>query len=148
MKYIKIFELFNQGEYYEEVSFNDVKSNRIVSFTKSDYDRLKSDLKIDLYFINRAHVNINSVDYSPELLNILRLDCNIIQIGKKMNNTFYGPVMELYIYNYSDEYYFIISQFRFLNSDGTTNHVTSPKLYKCDRLDGLKVFLKDKSVLV
>lgn len=121
MKYLQIYENFDNVEYYEEISiytFIDLR-NKSLDIDEAEFDKIKSVIG----------------EFNPENLKIKIWPDFAKEQGVKKDVCvqFYIPNKGTwcYIHILSDEYYII--------------HITNKEgYYKCDQLEGLEKLLKDK----
>jgi hypothetical protein len=128
MRHIKLFEGFNKDEYYEEIeelyddedTFSPI-SSELKKSIKSWFE-LTDDKICSLGFYITEELNIDIRDYN---INISSLDGSL-----------WLNLMEMV-----DEYYYI--QFGHIEN----GQVKLDGHYRCDQLDGVKKFLKDKGII-
>jgi hypothetical protein len=144
MKHLKLFrEGFGKDDYYVEISVNEIEPKRVTGMDPDDFDKLRGLVGNRNYNISsvsrtdRAMVNVMVHDYNHRLLEVVRKDCFMVRIGK--GDAGYTN-RELYIYNYDDEYYFVISQIWYNERGAMT---PTPRFWKCDQWDGLMELIGD-----
>ena len=121
MKYLQIYENFDNAEYYEEISiytFIDLR-NKSLDIDEAEFDKINS-------VLSEFNPNALKIKTWPDFVK----DPNI---KRDVYVQFYIPNKGTwgYIHVLSDEYYII--------------HITNKEgYYKCDQIEGLKKLLKDK----
>ena len=121
MKYLQIYENFDNAEYYEEISiytYIDLR-NKSLDIDEVEFDKINS-------VLSEFNPNALKINTWPDFVkdpNIKRDVCVQFYIPNK--GTW------VYIYILSDEYYII--------------HITNKEgYYKCDQIEGLEKLLNDK----
>ena len=128
MKHIKLFEGFNNDDYYQEIDYDDWWDNReiriemssrtievisgILMFWDIDVDDNK-----DMISAYNQNVSIKNYDY------------------------------EIKVYEVDDEYFYVQVTRSYPGSTPAGSTFKQLSWYKCDQFDGLKKLLKDKEII-
>jgi hypothetical protein len=152
MKHIKLFEGFNQDEYYQEITAQDWNN-----FMISDSGRRKiiNNRKLLERIINKIDpklvVSWLGVNLDP------KPNGRILSICDDSPKKYHTNRMEVFIVPLEDEY-FIVRFFDRTNENWEDYPLSLPfeisyksysgtKYYKCDQRDGLVKLLKDKGII-
>ena len=126
MKHLRLFEGFNQDEYYQEITseeFNDLEDEgMIVGFSPKDRERLDIILNNNVW--PRFSKTIRSSSYNSG-------GCLVLML----NDDYFSHVA---IEPLEDDYYIVFT---------SNNKIDGSKYYKCDQWEGLMRLLKDKGII-
>ena len=126
MKHLRLFEGFNQDEYYKEITseeFNDLEDEgMIVGFSPKDREKL--DIILNNNVGPRFIKTIRSSSYNSG-------GCLVLML----NDDYFSHVV---IEPLEDDYYIVLT---------SNNKIDGSKYYKCDQWEGLMRLLKDKGII-
>jgi hypothetical protein len=127
MRHLRLFEGFNQDEYYQEITseeFNDLEDNDGMNVDFSPKDREKLDIILNNNVGHRFSKTIRSSSYNSG-------GCLVLML----NDDYFSHVA---IEPLEDDYYIVFT---------SNNKIDGSKYYKCDQWEGLMRLLKDKGII-
>ena len=144
MKHIRLFEGFNEDDYYVRIEYEDIDEEMdsdIISFTKKkEAKKLAKSLGTDIFFTRENSLLTWLLDLGYDGYEFDRKPKLKTRVGMVKD---YGDNYQdhIDIWEAEDEFYIV-----FIDSLHNDDSIDDGKFYKCDQWDGLVKLLKDKLV--
>jgi len=157
MIHIKLFEGFNTDDYYKEISEDDfydmvmdgIDSNSELEDIGLDYFEKLKTYKTDMNIRLNTSSRISSV--IEKVVRIISIDSTSVKFksqGERLRELEKRPHLGYYfeVYGFTDEWFLVYFE-DWSRSNNKVDSLLNQKYYKCDQMDGLIKFLKDKNIL-
>ena len=131
MKHIKLFESFNNDDYYKEISKQELVEIPIVDISDQNISKIR-DLGLNIVKLKSPHILTSD--------GVRRVDIGYFIIN--------DDIAEVVTIIECEDEYFLVQMDSNILFPGLNNYLTETRIdYKCDQWEGLVKFLKDKGIL-